>query len=523
MLFLPRKLKPCRYCIRTERLASISQNNSSFGSANTERIRSATLVAQLYSMRSFIVFVWVLILSLKAIAQQDTTTYKTFEAALLRQDFDSLYKALQLNHPDLYKHFSKAAADKAFRQALGQIDQSMSRRDFMRILALFVALFRDGHTYMDADFESEDFRQYTNGGGRFFPMSVHIMDGKLYAGAAEPNSGIQKGDELLQLNGMDAKKIVRYLKSFWSADDERNAIATAQRLFSYGLWAVYGWGNETKLAYRRDGKTKTALLKGIDKDAFLKITFGIGSKTRQLHLYPEYSLAVVEINSYGNVERTNRFIDSCFSIIKMQGIRNVALDLRKNGGGNSSIGDYFLAHLTRKPYNTIQSKKWNLASPLIGQLASEHWLSKALEADRQTYTVQGKFLQSPNWGPQPASGLKDSALFVPAEFFLLTGPRTYSSAHMTALAVKCGGLGTIIGQPTGERLDLTGEILEYKLPNTGLVVVIPVAAYQTACGDGNTVGVSPDHLVRTTIEDIRSGRDPELIFLIEMIATKKKQ
>jgi hypothetical protein len=84
---------------------------------------------------------------------------------------------------------------------------------------------------------------------------------------------------------------------------------------------------------------------------------------------------------------------------------------------------------------------------------------------------------------------------------------------MTALGVKCGELGTIIGQPTGERLDLTGEILAYKAPNSGISIVIPVATYKSGCGDGAQVGVQPDHLVITTIDDIRKGIDPKLEFL----------
>jgi hypothetical protein len=446
-------------------------------------------------------------------SQKDTTSYKIFSAAQLRQDLDSMYLQLQWNHPQLFAHYKKEDADAAFHKARRSINRPMNRLEFIRIASPFVSLFRDGHTFIDVDFENEDLQQYTKGGGKLFPLGVYIINKRLYAGRTDlATTKIQTGDEIFALNGVQVEKIIQQLKGLWSADGEQNAIATAQRLFAYSLWVAYNWGNETVIDYVQNGVKKREVLNGIGKEDFLKLTFNIGGVVRQLHLHTEYSLAVVEINSYGNVERTNRFIDSCFRVIKEKGIKNVALDLRKNGGGNSYIGDYFLAHLNKKPYSVVRAKKWHI-SPMVQQLKPDHWLSKMLERDRRTYTQNGPFLESPVFLPQAGATLNDSALFVEARLFLFTSPRTYSSAHMTALGVKCGELGTIIGQPTGERLDLTGEILAYKAPNSGISIVIPVAAYKSGCGDGAQVGVQPDHLVTTTIEDIRKGIDPELEFL----------
>ncbi|HEV7332054.1 MAG TPA: S41 family peptidase [Flavisolibacter sp.] len=450
-------------------------------------------------------------------SQTDTTTYPQFTATQLQQDLDSIYLNLQWNHPHLFAYHSKADADAAFQQLRRQVSKSMNRIEFTRLVAPFIALFRDGHTSLDVDFESEEFNRYSSGGGRFFPLGVYILDGKLYAGRTDlVATAIRQGDEIISLNGIKSSAIIDRLQNMWSADGVEGVTVTAQRLFSYSLWTTYQWGTRVLVEYRSNGKEKKELLGGIGKEDFLRLSFNSGGTIRKLHLYPDYSLAVVEINSYGSVEKTNHFIDSCFAVIKQKGIRNVALDLRKNGGGNSYIGDYFIAHISQKPYNTVRAKKWHL-SPMVLQLSNEHWLRQSVENAKKTYTRNGAFLESPQLNPQRGATLKDPALFVEGNLFLFTSPRTYSSAHMTALAVKCGGLGTIIGQPTGERLNLTGEILTYKAPNSGLKIVIPVAAYTTACGDGEQIGVQPDHFVKTTIEDIRAGRDPELLYLQQLL------
>jgi hypothetical protein len=438
----------------------------------------------------------------------------------LQQDMDTLYRQMQLNHPDLFAHWPKDKADKAFQKAKGSINRPMNRIEFTRALSPWVSGFRDGHTFVDVNFESEEMNLYDSLGGTFFPLEVKIIEGRLFCSQdAAEGSAIKKGDEILQINNVSALQLVSEMKSFWSADGEANALATLQRLFGFSLWVRYGWGEKCSVQFRHDGKEGREVLTDIRRRELVKRLFGPAGM-RKLHLYPEQSLAVVEINSYSSTTKALAFIDSCFGIIKKEGIGHVALDLRRNGGGNSYIGDYFLAYLNRKPYNTISSKRWKIG-PMLEALPPTHMARQALDRDRKTYKQEGAFLQSAKFSPQPPTQVKDTSLYSNVQFYLLTSPRTYSSAHMTALAVKCGGLGTIIGQPTGERLNLTGEINEYKLPNSGLVVVIPTASYETACGDGEQVGVQPDVLVPQRADDLRTGRDPELEVVKELIRKGK--
>lgn len=459
-------------------------------------------------------------ISLPSMAQQDTL-YPRFSPAQLRQDLDSLYQQLQDNHPDLYANWPKSEADAAFEQAARSLIGEMTRAEFRRLLFPLVARFRDGHTYMEVALEGEDLSRYVAAGGTFFPLRVVIIGQQLFC-LEDPyaRGSLQKGDEILSIHGVPAAKIISYIRELWSADGEASAVATAQRLFSYGLYLGYGWGRDTPIEYLHNGKAEKAVLKGINRDAFFNLTFQQGTTSRILHLFPGESLAVVEINSYNQTSRATAFIDSCFAVIREQGIRNVVLDLRRNGGGNSFIGDYFLGYVNRKPYGMIREKRWRVG-PLVRSLPADHWLSASLQQDRKTYKEKGQYVQSANMGERKPVKVKEPALIADVRFFLFTSRRTYSSAHMTALAVKCGGLGTIIGQPTGERLDLTGEILEYKLPHTGLTLVVPTADYKAACGDGRQVGVNPDIEVPVSIEDIRSGRDAELEVVRKLL--KKEQ
>lgn len=453
---------------------------------------------------------------------QDSIPYKKFAAHGLKHDLDSMYYQLQVNHPDIYANWSKAEADEAFGKLRSSVRDSMNRLELTRLVSPFIARFKDAHTFVDVSFENEDIELYASRGGRFFPLGVAIIGDKLFClNTSYSNGEIAKGDEITHINGVKSKEIIGELVGLWSADGKENAVATTQRLFSYTLWIRYGWGTLVNVTVNSKGLSTTYKLEGIDKKSFLNLTFNVGGTIRDLHIYPDYNLAVFEINSYGNVKATNRFVDSCFRMIRNMGIKNIVLDLRKNGGGNSYIGDYFLAHINRKPYNTISSKRWRLG-PLLSSLKPGDFLYNIVERDKKTYNAEGEFLQSAIFQPLPAAALEDSSLYMDGvNFFLFTSARTYSSAHMTALAVKCGQLGTIIGQPTGERLDLTGELVEYELPHSKLKIVIPTASYKTACGNGKQIGVTPDYFIPLSEEDLKHDRDAELEFLKKLIREGK--
>jgi hypothetical protein len=134
--------------------------------------------------------------------------------------------------------------------------------------------------------------------------------------------------------------------------------------------------------------------------------------------------------------------------------------------------------------------------------------------------VNGNGYLSTSYNPSAPPLLPKPELLFKGKFYLLTSYRTYSSAHITALQVKCSGIGTIIGQPTGEQVDLTGEIKDFILPNTKLPVWIPMAMYTAACKMERTVGLQPDYPVNPTMSDIRLNRDAAIEFLRKQIRSK---
>ena len=54
----------------------------------------------------------------------------------------------------------------------------------------------------------------------------------------------------------------------------------------------------------------------------------------------------MDFREFSDVERMESFADSMFTALRKNKIGNLIIDLRKNGGGNSSVGDRLLRYIT---------------------------------------------------------------------------------------------------------------------------------------------------------------------------------
>lgn len=166
----------------------------------------------------------------------------------------------------------------------------------------------------------------------------------------------------------------------------------------------------------------------------------------------EYNFVSYEINKEKNAAVLT--LDECnyngeyintlkkmFTEIKEQGITNAAVDLRHNGGGNSLAANEFLRYIDVDSY-----KEW----------ACDWRLGWFMFNIPQTETQNSKY----------------EDLLFKGNLYLLTSTSTFSSAMCFAQYVKDNGIGTIIGEPSGNAPDSYGDISAFKLPNSGAVIQI---------------------------------------------------
>lgn len=133
-------------------------------------------------------------------------------------------------------------------------------------------------------------------------------------------------------------------------------------------------------------------------------------------------------------------VNNFFTDVKKANINNIAVDLRNNGGGNSSVANEFIKHLNVDSYLS-----WDCAIRF------------------------GPFLKfyTNNYYKNQKTGTNFSG-----NLYILTNPQTYSAAMDFAMLIQDNNLGEIIGEPSSNKPESYGDILFFQLPNSKLQLTV---------------------------------------------------
>lgn len=104
----------------------------------------------------------------------------------------------------------------------------------------------------------------------------------------------------------------------------------------------------------------------------------------------------------------------------------------------------------------------------------------------------------------------------PAGVYILVDGGTGAAGLAAAYRLKCNISGAqIVGAPTGEGLVSLGDLVDYKLPNSGLSFCIRTSGFCLAEGTGEDM-LTPDILVHQTLEDMKNGTDTMLQYVLDL-------
>lgn len=175
----------------------------------------------------------------------------------------------------------------------------------------------------------------------------------------------------------------------------------------------------------------------------------------------ENSLALLTLTSCNYNEQYINCLKDMFTEVKAKGIRNVAVDIRGNGGGNSLVANEFIRYLDIDEY-LEDTCKWRF----------------------------GVFNISLGNGRKVNEKYTD--LTFDGNVFLLTDTSSFSSSMMFAQYIKDNRLGSIIGEPPGNTPNCYGDISTFSMPNSGLCFQVSTKQFFRADKDSKDILVMPD-------------------------------
>ena len=464
---------------------------------------------------------------------------KLHEPEALREDLDAIVALHERTCPNPYLRVSKESIAELAERLKASIDRPMTRREFLPLVMEMQSGYCSDHYGQGVP--NEDLDAAFSRGERLLPFrAAPEGDGLVVVAVAESERAIEPGDTIVRIGNVPAADHLARLRALQPGESERWRDVCVRQYFSVNSW-VLGIKLPTEVELiRPDGSRHVVTVEGVGDGARKSERTAAGDAPptppatlqgetlidsppfRCLLLPSEPPDAVpIALIDFPTMDGTlggqwDTFLDQAIAAAKARGAAGLIVDIRKNGGGSTDLGDALLARVTDRPYRMNSKLVWRRSAEsdeLFRMKAKPiwRWLTIALPIFIPEYTKleHGEDLTydfEATSNPRVEPGFDGPAC-------LLIGDQTFSAAMDLADGVRTYDLMLTIGQPTGGVPNSLGDIGPFQLPNSRIAVSYSMKLFVRASGDETDVGPVRPHIEVAPIP----GRDAALERAIEEI------
>lgn len=411
------------------------------------------------------------------VSPTDYELEKSFSKSEILDDIEYMQNTLEEVHPNLYFSKTEDSAKEELKKIKNSLPDKLSRMELYFHIAPYLSSFKDGHTSISVP--HEEYVKSDEVGSVRFPFGVDCSRGKVilkFTVLEEFQEFV--GRRLISINGVAIGEILEKMTSMISGESLSFKYNYLFMLFSKLLF-VLGYSSE-KYVLEVTGNTSieeiavpgiTRAQSKIDSE---KNKSGAAQKNNY-KIYPEFDCAVVSLVSCDNQEISRKFFGNLFNTLEEEKIGKLIIDLRHNGGGNSSAGDELSAFLTDKPVRQFSGMEMKLSKKVKESYTAKHRDNlkfplkliplKLLALSNSIFRMKAGSIYKvsiPETKPSSKESLYEGLVVV------VTSTCTYSAAASLAAMVKAYGLGKIVGEATGGYVSTYGDSFSFSLPNTKL-------------------------------------------------------
>lgn len=437
-------------------------------------------------------------------------------AAEVRAEFEELYRRLRASHYGLYARRSRAEYDELYARMLASFDRPLTPFEVQTRFQTFVAYGRIAHAHIA--FPLPAFQRYREGGGKAFPLSLRVDDGRLRV--SENLSGQPlpaPGSEILVVDGLPAAAWLQGLSRHVSADNDYLAQAQLEMWLPALVWLEHGPRARYALRIRDPQGRDSALDLPARTQAQMRAAAEALPKRLELdwdqrqHRMLDHGVAYLRPGPFYNntpgatdlwdYAAFSRFIDEAFRSFLRADARAVLIDLRSNPGGDNSFSDLMVAWYADRPFRFVSQFKVKASQAAIDSNR------KRLDTDAsERNTVSRQYAQA--YAEHRLGEVFDFAIPMAqpragerfrGKVYLLVDRRSYSNTVSVAALSQDYGFATVLGEETSDLATSYGASESFTLPRTGLEVRFPKAYLIRPSGNTDARGVVPDIAIDTPL------------------------
>lgn len=358
------------------------------------------------------------------------------------KDIEYLYQKLKYHHPAwLETNINVEKINSMFTSYRKELPNTITTVQLWRDVSFILSVLHDGHTML----------QWNNPGEELYIDDFTIPS--LYSNPVKIN--YQNIEDILS----EYLKLTSYEYDFYAMRRFfDSAIYTKSSLDFLGVDTSTG----VTYTYLEDGKPVNFYFEFVPYEQAKKENSEVQDTTWVWYsIDEEQSLGIFTLTSCDLNEEYYSVLSAFFNEVHEKSIKNVAVDLRGNGGGHSGVANAFLQYINVDTYVSWDS------SVRYGPLL---WKNENIVVNN----------------------LKKDPVFS-GELYVITNVYSYSSAMDFAMLIKDNNLGHIIGEPSGNSPDSYGDNVYFQMPNSKLYFTVSHKKWHRINKDKAGLPIEPDY------------------------------
>lgn len=288
-----------------------------------------------------------------------------------------------------------------------------------------LSTIHDGHTKV---------RNYVEN-PRVLPLQFEYIDNQLVC-----MSGDYNGYVVQEINGIDTQTLYQTFQSQFSYEMESYVqynFANVLPLEHYLQFIGIDTKENVTFTFNKNGQaiTKTFSFEETNENNPLAPT-----TLFEMTIDQGASLGIFTLNQCESTDEYKDALEEFFTIVKEKNIQNVAIDLRQNTGGTTQVIIDFMQYIDVPSYY------------IFGDVDVR----------------RGKFVIHNESGA--INNALDNGIRFQGKLYALTSTKTFSAAMDFATTIQDNKIGELIGDIPGNMPTCYGDVLEYQLPNSKLLL-----------------------------------------------------